>query len=152
VSGGFGRGWNWTKGQNIMSQEKNIGIARQLLAGLGEGKEPSAIATLFGKDVVFEIPGDTGVLPWIGRKTGREAVADFIRGLRSMTEPVKFDVHEILASDARAAIVGEMATRIKATGKVIESSFAIILTVSDGEVRRFQMLEDSFAVSNAARV
>lgn len=113
-----------------MSQEKNIGIARQLLAGLGEGKEPSVIATLFGEDVVFEIPGDTGVLPWIGRETGREAVADFIRGLRSMTEPVKFDVHEIMASDARAAIIGEMATRIKATGKVIESPFAIILTVS----------------------
>ena len=135
-----------------MSQEKNIGIARQLLADLSEGKEPSSIAALFGKDVVFEIPGDTSVLPWIGRKTGRKAIADFIRGLRSLTEPVKFDVHDILASNARAAIIGEMTTRIKATGKVIESPFAIILTVSDGEVTRFQMLEDSFAVSKAARV
>ena len=69
-----------------------------------------------------------------------------------MTEPVKFDVQDILASDARAVIVGELATRIKATGKVIESPFAIILTVSGGKVTRFQMLENSFAVSRAARV
>ena len=135
-----------------MNQQENIGIAHQLLAGLGEGKEPGVIAALFGENVDFEIPGDAGALPWIGRRTGREAVADFIRGLRSMTEPVKFDVQDILASDARAVIVGELATRIKATGKVIESPFAIILTVSGGKVTRFQMLENSFAVSRAARV
>ena len=124
---------------------------RQLLAGLGEGKERGVIASLFAENVVFEIPGDAGALPWIGRKTGREAVADFIRDLRSLTEPVKFDVQDILASDARAVIIGDLATRVKATGKVIESAFAIILTVSGGEIARFQMLENSFAVSRAAR-
>jgi ketosteroid isomerase-like protein len=134
-----------------MSQEKNLGIAQQLLTGIGEGKDPNVIAALFSENVVFEIPGDDGVLPWIGRKTGRGAVTDFIRGLRSMTEPIKFDLQDVLANDARAVIVGELVTRIKATGSVIESAIAIILTVSDGEVTRFQMLEDSFAVSRAAR-
>jgi ketosteroid isomerase-like protein len=134
-----------------MSQETILGIARELLTGLGEGKEPAVIASLFGEDTVFEIPGDAGALPWIGRKTGREAVAGFIRDLRSLTEPVKFDVQDILANDARAVIVGELATRVKSTGIVIESAFAIILTVSGGEIARFQMLENSFAVSRAAR-
>jgi uncharacterized protein len=134
-----------------MSQKTNLGVAHQLLTGLGEGKEPAVIASLFSEATVFEIPGDAGALPWIGRKTGREAVADFIRDLRSLTEPVKFDVQDILASDARAVIVGELATRVKATGKVIESAFVIILTVSGGEIARFQMLENSFAVSRAAR-
>jgi uncharacterized protein len=54
-----------------MSQEKNILIARQLLAGIGEGKDPDVIAALFAEDVILEIPGDEGVLPWIGRRTGR---------------------------------------------------------------------------------
>jgi ketosteroid isomerase-like protein len=135
-----------------MSREENIDIAGQLLASLGEGKEPGVIAALFREDVVFEIPGDAAALPWIGRKTGREAVAGFIRGLRVMTEPVKFDVQDILASDTRAAIIGELATRIKATGEVVESPFAIILTISGGEIAHFQMLENSFAVSRAARV
>jgi ketosteroid isomerase-like protein len=49
-------------------------------------------------------------------------------------------------------IVGELATRIEATGKIIESAIAIILTVFDGGISRFQMLEDSFAVSRAARL
>ena len=54
----------------------------------------------------------------------------------NLTEPIKFNIQDILTSDARAVIVGELATRIKATGKVIESAFAIILTVSIGEAIR----------------
>jgi len=134
-----------------MSQNDTLHIAQEFLGRIGSGAEPAEIAKLFSEDVVFVMPGDDGVLPWIGRKTGRNEVADFIIGIRSMTEPIEFRVHEVLSSDARAVIIGELATRIKATGKVIESAIAIILTVSDGEVTRFQMLEDSFAVSRAAR-
>jgi ketosteroid isomerase-like protein len=134
-----------------MSQKQNSDLAQKLLAAIGSGADPDSIAALFSDDVLFEIPGDDGVLPWIGRKTGRGAVADFIRGTRSLTEPVKFDIQDVLASEDRAVIVGELATRIKATGKMIESAIAIILTVSDGRISRFQMLEDSFEVSRAAR-
>jgi ketosteroid isomerase-like protein len=100
---------------------------------------------------MVEIQGDEGALPWIGRRKGRSAVADFLRGVRTKTEPVRFDITEILASDARAVIVGDFATKLTATGKMIECDIAIILTVKDGLIARFQMLEDSFAVSKAAR-
>ena len=134
-----------------MSQQENTRIAQELLAGLGERRDPAIIADGFSKDILVEFQGDEGALPWIGRRRGRGAVADFVHGVRAKTEPVRFDVTEILASDARAVIVGELATRVKATGKMIESDFVIILTVKDGLIARFQMLEDSFAVSKAAR-
>jgi ketosteroid isomerase-like protein len=99
----------------------------------------------------FEIQGDDGVLPWIGRKTGRQAVADFIRDIRALTEPITFEAEDILASESRAAIIGALQSRIKATGKIAATQFAIILTTSGDVVTRFQMLEDSFDVSKAAR-
>jgi ketosteroid isomerase-like protein len=68
-----------------------------------------------------------------------------------LTESVAFNVEDILASDGRAAIVGALQTRIKATGKIIATQFAIILTITGDVVTRFQMLEDSFDVSKAAR-
>jgi uncharacterized protein len=134
-----------------MSHQQNIAIARKLLEGIGSGQDPSEIAALFDADLVFEIQGDDGVLPWIGRKTGRQAIADFIRDIRTLTEPVTFDVEDILTSDTRAAIIGALQTRIKATGKMIATQFAIILTISGDVVTRFQMLEDSFDVSKAVR-
>jgi ketosteroid isomerase-like protein len=134
-----------------MSHQQNTAIAQKLLAGIGSGQDPAKIAALFDADLVFEIQGDDGVLPWIGRKTGRRAVIDFIRDSRALTEPVTFDVEDILASDGRAAIVGALQTRIKATGKITATQFAIILTIRGDIVTRFQMLEDSFDVSKAAR-
>ena len=89
-----------------MSRQQNIGVAQKLLEGIGSGRDPAEIAALFGADLVFEIQGDDGVLPWIGRRTGRQAIADFIRDIRTLTEPVTFDVEDILTSDSRAAIIG----------------------------------------------
>ena len=80
---------------------QNAAIAQQLLEGIGRGQDPAKIATLFDADLVFGIQGDDGVLPWIGRKTGRQAIADFIRDIRTLTEPVIFDVADI--SQATAA-------------------------------------------------
>ncbi|HTA99833.1 MAG TPA: nuclear transport factor 2 family protein [Bradyrhizobium sp.] len=134
-----------------MSQQHNIAIAQKLLEGIGSGRDPGEIAALFDADLVFEIQGDDGVLPWIGRKTGRQAVADFIRDIRALTDPVSFEVEDILASENRAAIIGALQTRIKATGKIIATQFAIILTITGDVVTRYQMLEDSFDVSKAAR-
>jgi ketosteroid isomerase-like protein len=105
----------------------------------------------FSTPISYEIQGDDGVLPWIGRKTGRQAVAHFIRDIRTLTEPVTFDVEDILVTDSRAAIIGALRTRIKATGKITATQFAIILTITGDVVTRFQMLEDSFDVSKAAR-
>ena len=134
-----------------MSRQQNPAIAQKLLEGIGGGQDPAEIAALFDADLVFEIQGDDGVLPWIGRKTGRQAVADFIRDIRALTEPVAFDVEDILVSDNRAAIIGALQTRIKATGKITATQFAMILTITGDVVTRFQMLEDSFDVSKAAR-
>jgi uncharacterized protein len=134
-----------------MSRQQNTAIAQKFLEGIGGGQNPAEIAALFDADLVFEIQGDDGVLPWIGRKTGRQAVADFIRDIRTLTEPVTFDVEDILASDGRAAIIGALQTRIKASGRITATQFAIILTITGDVVTRFQMLEDSFNVSKAAR-
>jgi ketosteroid isomerase-like protein len=134
-----------------MNQNQTIAIAQTLLEGIGTGRAPEEIAALCSADLRFDVQGDTGVLPWIGHKTGRAALADFIRDLRLLTEPIAFDVEDILASDTRAAIVGTLKTRIKASGKVVDSEFAIILTIGDGLITRFQMLEDSFGVAMAVR-
>jgi len=68
-----------------------------------------------------------------------------------MIERLSFEVHDILASGNRAVILGSLASRLKRTGKIIKTDFAIVLTVVNAEIVRFQMLEDSFAVSQAAR-
>ena len=43
-------------------------------------------------------------------------------------------------------ILGSLASKLKPTGKIVETDFAMVLSVANGEIVRFQMMEDSFAV------
>jgi uncharacterized protein len=71
--------------------------------------------------------------------------------MRALIERLRFEVHDILASADRAVILCSLVSKVKRTGKTIETYFAVVLTVANGEIVRFQMLEDSFAVSKSAR-
>jgi uncharacterized protein len=135
----------------FIGQKNPLQLAQEFLALMGSGAEPDEIARLFSESMDWEIAGDTGVLPWIGKSSGASAIIDFVKDSRAMLERISFEVHEILAGENRAVILGSLASRVKRTGKVIRTDFAIVLTASNGEIIRFQMLEDSFAVSQAAR-
>jgi ketosteroid isomerase-like protein len=134
-----------------MSRNDTLHLAQEFLGRMGGAAEPAEIAKLFSENMEWEIAGDTGVLPWIGQKSGRTAITDFVNDSRAMIERISFEVHDILADDDRAVILGSLVSKLKRTGKVIKTEFAIVLTVANGEIVRFQMLEDSFAVSQAAR-
>ena len=134
-----------------MSQNTTLHLTQEFLRRMGSGAEPAEIARLFSENMEWEIAGDNGVLPWIGQKSGRAAVTGFVNDSRALIERLSFEVHDILAGNDRAVILGSLASKLRRTGKIIETDFAIVLTVANGEIVRFQMLEDSFAVSQAAR-
>ncbi|MGF6936511.1 ketosteroid isomerase-like protein [Paraburkholderia sp. UCT70] len=134
-----------------MNRQENIRLAQQFLEKIGSGASGVEIAALCTPDLDWNIPGDSGVLPWVGHKTGREAMSNFVRDTQTTIERVRLDIKDVLASDERAVILGHLQTRINATGKLIDSAFAIILTFADGKIASFLMLEDSFATSMAAR-
>ena len=128
----------------------NLAIAQQLLAKLGSGAAPDDVATLVSEDVSFEIPGDVTAFPWIGDKVGRQAFAGFVRDQRKLLVSDVFRVDDILVSDTRAVILGELSGAVRKTGKTVATYFAIVLTIANGKIGRFQMLENSFAASQAA--
>ena len=134
-----------------MSQNDTLRLAQEFLGRMGSDAEPTEIAKLFSETLEWDIAGDTGALPWIGHKSGRAAITDFVRDSRAMIDRITFEVHDILASDKRAAILGSLTSKLKRNGNVVTTDFAIVLTVANGEIVRFQMLEDSLAVSQMAR-
>lgn len=115
------------------------------------GAEPESIAALFNENVDWDIPGNIDFVPWIGRRKGRGGVADFIRDLREQVEPIRFKIRLIVVEGEKAVALGELASRVKKTGKVIESEFAFEFTVQDGPIVRYRLFEDSFAVTQAAQ-
>jgi ketosteroid isomerase-like protein len=134
-----------------VSQNDTLHLAQEFVGRMGSGARPAEIAKLFSENMEWEKAGDTGALPWIGKKSGRAAITDFVNDSRALIERITFEIHDILAGDDRAVILGSLASRLKRTGNIVKADFAIVLTVANGEILSFQMLEDSFAVSQAAR-
>jgi ketosteroid isomerase-like protein len=133
-----------------MAQAENIAIAKELLRRLAADTEPDAIVELFAEGVAWDVPGDTSAFPWIGRQSGRRAVRSFLAETAAAVVRIGLDVDDILGSDTRAVVLGGLASRVQRTGRTIATDFAIILTIAEGRIVRFQMLEDSFAVSQGA--
>lgn len=134
-----------------MNREGNIALAEALVAGLRSGVDPAELAKLFSRNVSFEIQGDEDILPWVGRRTGRAAAAEFFRNLHELTDTVRCNVDEILGSETRAVVVGDIALRLRKTGRIFKSQFAINLTIGEHEVFRCQMLGDTFNLSRVVR-
>jgi hypothetical protein len=55
---------------HTMSQNDALHLAREFLGRMGSGAESAEIAKLVSENLEWTIAGDTGVLPWIGQKSG----------------------------------------------------------------------------------
>lgn len=119
------------------------------IAAMRSEATPEAVASLFTEDADWDIPGAVDRVPWIGRRSGRAGVADFVRALWDGIEPIRFDISSIVAEGDRAFAAGELESRAKRTGRIMRSEFIIDVTVRDGLISRHRLLEDSFAVAEA---
>lgn len=107
------------------------------------------IAELVSEDVDWFVAGDVKAVPWIGRKTGRAGAAEFYAQIRGQIASERFEMKAILAQGSRVVAIGELASRVQRTGKLIESEFVFDFVVQDGLITRFRLFEDSFAVAQA---
>ncbi len=108
--------------------------------------DPDEFTALLSDDIDWLIPGDTSIAPWVGRRSTRSGVADYLRRLRANAEPLRAEVQRVLVDGDMAIAVGEFASRMRTTGKVVESIFFAQFVVRDGLVVRYRLLEDSQAV------
>ncbi|GAB3482183.1 nuclear transport factor 2 family protein [Amycolatopsis cihanbeyliensis] len=112
------------------------------------GGDPAAY---FAGTVHWDIPGATGIVPWIGPRTGKAQVAEFFARFGDYLERDRFEVRRIIADGPHAVVIGELRSRVRATGRIIESPFAVDITVQDGLITRYVMFEDSWRVAEATR-
>jgi len=124
-------------------------IIAEFFRRIGAGEPVEKIAELVSENVDWFVAGNTNTVPWIGRKIGKSGVAEFYTQLREQISSESFNVHEILSNGNRVVALGELASRVIRTGKLIETEFCFDFTVENSEITRFRMFEDSFAVAKS---
>ena len=109
------------------------------------------LVLLFADQVDWYIPGDETQVPWLGRRTNRQAIADFYELLWQNTTPISANVDHIFIDGERVVISGDFSTKMLPSGKVVDSLFFIRMTIKNEQIVTYRLLEDSYAVSNAMR-
>lgn len=133
-------------------RDQNLALAQTILEKIGRRDPPREISQHVAEDVSMEIPGDETVMPWVGYHKGRAAFERFLTDQRNLIHTNWQRVDDVLASDTRAVIIGELSATFPKQGKDIQTFFVIVLTINDNLVTRFQMYEDSFAGSRIAGI
>ena len=107
------------------------------------------LLSLFAEEIDWYIPGDTVKAQWLGRRRTRSEIAGFYQQLWSSTQPVSASIDALFIDGDKAVISGEFSTKMLATDKIIDSLFFIQMTVQDGKIIKYRLLEDSHALSVA---
>ena len=108
--------------------------------------DAESMAALCADDADWYIPGNEQLAPWVGRRSGRDQYAEAYAMLFESIEPVWADIEHTFVDGEHAAVTGAFASRMRATGRVFESPFSARLTVRDGLIVHYRLLEDSFGL------
>lgn len=134
-----------------MTNQTPQAVAETFFHRIANAEDVNEIAALVSENVDWLVAGNTRLVPWIGRKEGRKGVAKFYAQIRSHLTPERFEIKDILVKYKRVVTIGELASRVKKTDKLIETEFVLDMGIENGLITRFRMFEDSYAVSEACR-
>jgi hypothetical protein len=94
---------------------------------------------------------DAEAVPFAGNFHGKQEVARFFAELGGSLEPMRFDVHDIVAENDKVVVIGEATWRVKATGRTYENPWVNVFTLRDGKVIRTHAYFDTAPAERAFR-
>ena len=130
-----------------MTTQSPAQTVQRLFPLLAEGKSAEA-AALFADSVSFSIPHPPG-LPWVPEVDSAEGMRTFFDLLQTHVQAKEFELSHVIAEGENVVLIGHMVSEVKATGRTIDTAFALHTTVQDGRITRYHLYEDTYAVARA---
>ncbi len=132
-----------------MSSEKdNVQVVKQVYTAFGRG-DMLAILEMLTDDVEWSVPGSPEVLPWAGQRRGREQVGQFFQAVGGTLEFETFEPQQFIAQGEAVVVLGT--ERVRASGRVVETDWAMVFTIRDGKIARFRDYHDTAPIQAALR-
>ena len=136
------------------SSKSSVRMLDQFIAHVftGEYEQAMQLCDKEVKFVVFRDDSDEQV-PIYGTHTGHLAGTELFKNLAQMFEFGEFVMEESIVADYYIVRFGRLAHRVKSTGKVFNSLWAMIVRFNDaGEICLYRMHEDTAALETAMQL
>lgn len=100
-----------------------------------------ALLATFAPGASWYIPGDPGLVPWVGARD-RAGIADYQVAITANATPTSFSVQKVLVDGEDLVALGRFGFSF-ASGGSLEDPFAIHFVIRDGLIHEFSIHEDS---------
>src|SRR3954471_19847961 len=132
-----------------MGEHENERVVQEMYAAFARGDIPAVLDKL-ADDIEWRIAGPSE-LPYAGLHRGRDEVAKFFEAFGKTSEFEVFEAQEYFAQGDKVVVLGHERQRVRATGQVVETEWAMVFVVRDRLIRKFHNFVDTHAVAAAHR-
>lgn len=129
----------------------NIELVLRYFKALKE-REINTIMSLLAKDINWCIPGNEATAPWVGVRTNKNQIKDALELLWLNTKQISGTIGHIAADESVVICSGEFESLMLKTGKTFKSLFFTEITVVDGLIVKYTLLEDTFGLVRALSI
>ncbi len=130
-----------------MDAARNTVIIQDTYAKFGSG-DIEGLLNLVTDKVVWETPVVQNS-PLGGKRTGRQAVADFFSLMPTVENMTIFEPKEFIAQGDKVVVLGSFTATVVETGREYSSDWVHIFTLSGGKITGFLEFFDNAAADRA---
>lgn len=127
--------------------EANVSLVRGMYANFTRG-DITGLLEAISPSVEWSEPSNP-FNPAAGTRHGYAGVVEWLRIGHEAEEILALESNESIAQDGMVVVIGHSRCRARRTGRVYETDFAHVVTVKDGQIRRFQEFFDTYAAADA---
>ena len=120
-----------------MTEQENVAIVQEAYAAFGRGDVAGAISN-YADDIDWAMPGSPEIIPYAGKRRGREQVAQFYSTFAHTEEVEEMQLQEFISHGDRVLVFGHYKGRVKSTGRSYTKDFIHVVTLRDTKVIRFR--------------
>lgn len=131
-----------------MQEAQNTKVVQDAYAAFGRGDIPALLSTLADDIVWTGVYGTGPHVPTAGERRGKAAVAEFFKQVAENITFSRFEPKEFVATGDKVVALGHY-TATTPTKRGFDSDFAMVFTLRNGKVVRFQEFCDSAAINAA---
>ena len=125
-----------------------IDVVRRYFSALGE-RNIEMILRLIPEQLDWYVPGNETIAPWLGVRKTRDEVRKFFELLWQNTVPIAAKIDHIVVDNTVVISSGSFETLMIQTGKTYKSLFFTEITIEDGLIVKYRLLEDTFGLVTA---
>ena len=131
-----------------MEDARNTKVVQEAYAAFSRGDIQTLLSKLADDIVWTGVYGAGSQVPTAGERRGKAAVAEFFKQVGESVNFSRFEPNEFIAAGDKVVALGHY-TATTPIKKSFDSDFAMVFTLRNGQVTRFQEFCNSAAINAA---